>query len=77
MKDDLIGRVVGHTVPHRLDPSQVEPGEPLDVTRTAWARVTSEHRNDPDLLIVQDQHTGVHGLVRRSDIHTTMTESYR
>lgn len=40
VKDKLVGRVVGFSVPHLLDPSQVEEGEPLVTEATRWGRVT-------------------------------------
>jgi hypothetical protein len=63
---NLNGRVVGYKLPYR------EGGD----RRTVWARVTAEHRYEPNLLIAENIHTGVAGLVHRDTIHTVMSETY-
>jgi hypothetical protein len=91
VKDNLIGRTVGWLVPHRLHPSQVEEGEPLDTTTTRWGQVTARVY---DLPVADPVPTGevmvrpIHGkqaefgigvvdVVPIASLHTIMPESYR
>lgn len=75
MKDDLVGRVVGYPVPHRLDPSQVDPGEPLDTTRTVWGRVVAMHPRVVRVLPIHGTNPQPY-MVHINQIHTVMPESY-
>lgn len=73
MKDDLIGHVVGISMPHRIDPSQVKPGRSLDKERTVWIRL-SYHA--PAVFRGKCIHTGREYGGRPESIHTIMPEMY-
>lgn len=77
----LVGRVVGFSVPYRLDPSAVEPGDPLDATRTVWGRVDRAsmfglNEAEPAGYDVTCIHTGEFYPVSTRDIHTVMPRRY-
>ena len=76
MKDDVVGRVIGFSVPHILDPSQVEEPWQIFSERTVWGRVTSALAGNPDLLRVEGIHEKVTYIIPSRIIHTTMPEGY-
>lgn len=76
VKDDVVGRVIGFSVPHILDPSQVEEPWQIFSERTVWGRVTNALADNTDLLRVEAIHEKVTYVIPRRIIHTTMPEGY-
>lgn len=76
MKSDLTGRVIGFSVPHILDPSQVEEPWQIFSERTVWGRVMDTLPDNTDLLRVEAINGDGAYVIPRCIIHTTMPESY-
>lgn len=78
---NLKGRVVGYSVPYFRDPSQVSDGEPLEATRTRWARVVAHFQSE--CLVQTVVVRSINGddpldrAVYTNAIHTVMPERYQ
>lgn len=69
----VVGRVVGWTTWHHLDPSQVEVGESRHSTRTVWVRPDKQNQHHFTGICI---HTGQRRVGSLRDIHTVMPDSY-
>ena len=70
---DIIGRIVGWSTWHFLDPSQVEEGQSRHSSRTVWVRIVDL---DDRHFFGKCIHTGQNRIGGLRDIHTVMPAHY-
>lgn len=71
-KENLMGRVVGYSVPYRPDPCQLDEGDPEVIYLTVWGRICHPLVLAPGAFVGYNIHTDDVEIIQTTNIHTIM-----